>query len=90
MKKLLLTAVLGLTLTLPMVSHAGVNVFGVETPITRNQVSDNIGHGYVAGDLGDTFHVQKLSNGESTVKANNSSNEKLLVFGVDINSIDKI
>lgn len=89
MKKLLLTAVLGLTFSLPVVSNAGVNVFGVETPIIKNQVSDNIGHGYVAGDLGDTFHIQKLNNSDSSTKAENS-NDQLLVFGVDINSIDKI
>ena len=89
MKKLLLTAVLGLTFSLPVVSNAGVNVFGVETPITKNQVSDNIGHGYVAGDLGDTFHIQKLNKSDSSIKAENS-NDQLLVFGVDINSIDKI
>ena len=89
MKKLLLTAVLGLTLSLPVVSHAGVNVFGVETPITKNQVSDNVNNGYVAGDLGDTFHIQKLNNSNSSIKAEYSK-DQLLVFGVDINSIDKI
>ena len=89
MKKLLLTAVLGLTLSLPVISHAGVNVFGVETPITKNQVSDNLTNGYVASDLGDTFHIQKLSNSDSSTISVNSE-DRLLVFGVDINSIDKI
>ena len=89
MKKLLLTAVLGLTLTLPVVSHAGVNIFGVETPITSNKVSDNVSNGYVAGDLGDTFHIQKLNNTDNSIKADNS-NDELLVFGVDVNSINKI
>ena len=89
MKKLLLTAVLGLTLGLPAVSHAGINIFGVETPVTKSQVNDNISSGYVAGDLGDTFHVQKTGNSESIPKAENSS-EKLLVFGVDVNSVNKI
>ena len=88
MKRLLLTAVLALTLGLPVISHAG-NIFGVETPIAKNQVTDNLSSGYVATDLGDTFRVQKTDKDISAISSEKSG-DKLLVFGVDINSIDKI
>ena len=65
MSKLLLASVLGLALALPVNSYAGINAFGVHLPIEQAEVSDSRG-GYVAKDLGDTFHVQKLNNKNST------------------------
>ena len=89
MKKLFIASVLALTLTFPFVSHAGVNIFGVETPIEKNEVNDNLGHGYVAGDLGDTFHVQK-PNSKAGPVISGENKDMVIVFGVDINSINKI
>ena len=89
MKKLLLILVLGLTLGLPLSSYAGVNVFGVQLPVEKQEVNDNIDNGYVASDFSDSLHIQKLRNKDNTVSRDNER-EKYLVFGVDINSINKI
>ena len=62
MKKLLLTLVLGLTLALPLSSYAEVNVFGVQLPVGKQEVHDNIDNGYVASDFGDSLHIQNLRN----------------------------
>ena len=89
MKKLLLILVLGLTLSLPVSSYADINVFGVQLPVGTQEVSDNIDSGYVASDFSDSLHIQKLKNKDNTV-SNSNEREKYLVFGVDINSINKI
>ena len=87
MNKLLLTSVLALAFALPAVSsYAGVNALGVHLPIERAEVSESTG-GYVAEDFGDTFNVQKLSNDNSSITADNNG-EKYVVFGVDLNSIN--
>ena len=86
MNKLLLTSVLGLVLALPVSSYAGINAFGVHLPIEQAEVSESRG-GYVATDLGDTFHVQKLNKSDNSVTTKDD-NEKYLVFGVDINSVN--
>ncbi|MGI9553601.1 MAG: hypothetical protein ACR2NC_01645 [Thermodesulfobacteriota bacterium] len=89
MKKLLLTLVLGLSFALPLSSYAGVNAFGVQLPVGKKEVNSNIGHGYVAKDFGDTLNVQKLERKDNTISTEDDS-DKYLVFGVDINSINKI
>lgn len=86
MKKLLLASLLGLTLSFPFNSYAGVNVFGVDTPVERKNVRDNVNAGYVAKSLGDTFHVQKP--GATKSSENSEDREKYLVFGVDINTLN--
>lgn len=86
MKKLLLASLLGLTLTFPFNSNAGVNVFGVDTPVERKTVRDNVKAGYVAKSLGDTFRVQKSGAVKSSGKPEET--DEYLVFGVDINSLN--
>lgn len=85
MKNLIIVLVLGLGLVFPYSSYAGVNVFSVEIPVEKSKVRDNVKAGYVAGDLGDTFHVQKPSNSKVSVKSDDR--DQYLVFGVDINSL---
>lgn len=85
MKNLIIALVLGLGFVFPYSSYAGVNVFSVETPVEKSEVRDNVKAGYVAGDLGNTFHVQKPEN--KTVSKNSDDRDEYLVFGVDINSL---
>ena len=89
MRKLLLTLVLGFSLALPLSSYAGINAFGVQLPVGKQTVNDNVGHGYVADDFGNTLHAQKLNRKDKPVSTDDNS-DKYLVFGVDINSINKI
>ena len=89
MKKLLLSLVLGLTLGLPLSSYAEVNAFGVQLPVGKQEVNDNVSRGYVADDFGNTLKAQKLSRKNKPVTTDDGS-DKYLVFGVDINSINKI
>lgn len=86
MKKLLLASLLGLTLSFPFNSFAGVNVFGVDTPVERKNVRDNVKAGYVAKNLGDTFHVQKP--GATNSSGNSEDRDEYLVFSVDIKSLN--
>lgn len=88
MKKLLLASILGLSISFPLSSQAGVNIFGVETPIEKNVVKDNVGNGYYVADdnsLPNTLVPQRLQN--SNISLNNEENsESYYVFGVDIKS----
>ena len=89
MKMLLLTLVLGLSFALPISSYAGINAFGVRLPVERQEVNNNLDNGYVAKDLGDTLNVQKLKRKDKPVSSGEGSG-KYLVFGVDIDSVNKI
>ncbi|NIP30919.1 MAG: hypothetical protein GTO02_14025 [Candidatus Dadabacteria bacterium] len=85
MKKLLLATVLGLSLTLPVVSNAGQIIFGVETPVEKNVVNSNVLGGYVASNFSETLVPQKLHQKElSSYKDDNSDNETYIVFGIDL------
>jgi len=85
MKKLLLASVLAVGLSFPLSSQAEVSAFGVQLPVERAQVSDNIRSGYVAQDLGDTFQVQKLRGSEvEEVQASSENKSVYSVFGVNI------
>lgn len=87
MKRLLLLSVLGLSLLLPLSSYAGVNAFSVQVPVEKSEVNSNLGNGYVANDFGDTLNAQDYKN--DAVAISDDKNEKFLVFGVDLNSINK-
>ena len=67
MKKLLTLTALALSLGLSSQSFADSNVFGVQTPIERKEVKDNVFSGYVAKHLQDGFHVPKLQNPISSI-----------------------
>jgi len=85
MKKLILASVLAVGISFPLSSQAEVNAFGVQFPVERAEVSDNFKGGYVAGDFGDTFRVQKLNQKESRESEITSDNENVYsVFGVNI------
>ena len=92
MRKLLLTSALGLFISFPLVSHAGVNVFGVETPVVKKEVKDSLSGGsYIASEhlLTSTLVPQKL-NGSNIAPSNKETKESFYVFGVDINAINLI
>ena len=82
MKKLIIASAIAAGLSFPFTSQAEVSAFGVNLPIEQREVSDNIKGGYVAKDLGDTFHVHTLS-GESESKSESVEAENVYtVFGV--------
>ena len=85
MKKLLLASVIAVGLSFPLSSQAEVIAFGVQLPVEKAQVNDNVRGGYVAQDLGDTFQVQQLSNSRVEEVKNSPENESVYsVFGVNI------
>lgn len=86
MNKLILVTVLGVTLGFSSVSNAGVNIFGVETPVVKKEPRNNVKAGYVAKDLGDTFHIQQLQ--DKSTSRNFEEKESYIVFGVDIKSLN--
>jgi len=84
MKKLIVAAALAAGMSFPLASQAEVNAFGVSLPLEQREVSDNVRGGYVAGDLNDTFQVQKL-NGEAESESNGIEYENIYtVFGVRV------
>jgi len=60
MRKLLLAGALVVGLSIPAISQAEVNAFGVQLPVQSSEVSDNIRGGYVASSSSDTLVVQSL------------------------------
>lgn len=85
MKKLLIASALAVGLSFPAVSQAEVSAFGVQLPIQRAEVSENLNGGYVAQDLGDTFQVQKLNkSGAQEIEVISESENIYSVFGVNI------
>ena len=84
MRKLLIAGALVVGLSIPAVSQAEVNAFGVQIPQERAEVSDNIRGGYVAQNLGDTFQVQKLQNSSERVASESDSDNTYYVFGVEL------
>ncbi len=61
MKTLLISAALAAVLSFHFTSHAEDSVFGVDMPLEKTQVTEDINGGYVALDFLDTFTVQKTS-----------------------------
>ena len=60
MKNLLIAGALVVGLSIPAVSQAEVNAFGVQLPVQSAEVSDNIRGGHVASSSSDTLVVQSL------------------------------
>jgi len=83
MRKLLLAGALVVGLSIPAVSQAEVNAFGVQIPVAQAEVSDSISGGYVAQNLSDTFQVQKLQN-SSQASAESVDSNTYYVFGVKL------
>jgi hypothetical protein len=87
MKKLLTSAALAVSLGLSSLSFADTNVFGVHTPITKNEVSDQISGSYVEKD-----HISFYLNAKDSVESgsikqarqNDSADNGYYVFGVKI------
>ena len=85
MKKLLLASALAVGLSFPLSSQAEVSAFGVQLPVERAEVSDNIRGGYVASDFSDSLHVQDLYNEEAVKSEKDSVPENVYsVFGINI------
>ena len=60
MRKLLLAGALAVGLSIPAISQAEVNAFGVQLPVKSAEVSDNLRGGHVASSSADTLVVQRL------------------------------
>jgi len=83
MKKLLIAGALVVGLSIPAVSQAEVNAFGVQIPVEQAEVSNSINGGYVAQNLSDTFQVQKLQNSKQASEQSVNDNT-YYVFGVEL------
>ncbi len=87
MKKLLTVAALAVSLGFGSLSFADSNVFGVHTPITKNEVSDQIKGSYVENDH-ISFYLNTADSVESNshvqARQNNSEDNSYSVFGVRI------
>ena len=66
MRKLHLAGALVVGLSIPAVSQAEVNAFGVQLPVQSAEVSDNLRSGYVASSSADTLVVQKLQSDKTS------------------------
>ena len=84
MKMLLLAGALTIGLSFPLTSNAEVSAFGVQIPVQREEVSDSINGGYVAQNLSDTFHVQKLQNSNQAKSVVSEDTDTFYVFGVEL------
>ena len=84
MKKLLIAGALVVGLSIPAVSQAEVNAFGVQLPVQSAEVSDNIRGGYVAQSLSDTFQVQTLQSSSEAVSEQSANDNTYYVFGVEL------
>ena len=87
MKKLLAVTALAVSLGISSISFADTNVFGVNTPVTKNEVSDQINGSYVEKDH-ISFYLNTSDRAEvkSTKHArqNDSEQSGYSVFGVRI------
>jgi len=87
MKKLLTVTALAVSLGISSISFADTNVFGVHTPITKNEVSDQIKGSYVENDH-ISFYLNTADSAESNshvqARQNNSEDNRYFVFGVKI------
>ena len=87
MKKLLTVTALAVSLGISSISFADTNVFGVNTPVTKNEVSDQIKGSYVENDH-ISFYLNTSDSAEvkSTKHARQNDSEQSgnSVFGVKI------
>lgn len=84
MKNLLIAGALVVGLSIPAVSQAEVNAFGVQLPVQSAEVSDNIRGGYVAQSLSDTLQVQTLQSSSEAVSEQSANDNTYYVFGVEL------
>lgn len=92
MKRLIKTAALGLLLSFPIVSHAELNIFSVQTPVMKREVSQSLSGGsHIASSnsLVNTLVPQKLNSSMQSPDGLVTS-ERFFVFGVDLNSLNLI
>jgi len=87
MKKLLTLAALALSLGLSSQSFADSNIFGVQTPIKRNSVSNQVKGSYVEIDH-TSFYLNTKDrtevNSSSYLALDNTRDNGFYVFGVKI------
>ena len=89
MKELIFSALLGLSFGLSSESFADSNIFGVQTPIKRNSVSNQVKGSYVEIDHS-SFYLNLKDrtnvNSSSYLTQGNAKNNGFYVFGVKIES----
>jgi len=89
MKKLLTLAALALSLGLSSQSFADSNIFGVQTPIKRNSVSNQVKGSYVEIDH-TSFYLKTKDrtnvNSSSYLTQDNTRDNGFYVFGVKIDA----
>lgn len=91
MKKLILASALAVGLSFPLSSQAEVSAFGVQLPVERAEVSDNIRGGYVASDFSNTLKAQSLNDERESEQIEITPTDENIysVFGVTI-SVDQV
>ena len=91
MKRLIVAGTLLAVLAFPLVSKAEVNAFGVQLPVGSYDAEGDARGGYVAQSLGDTFHVQTLSESETPKQATETENRNVYtVYGIHLSTNDVI
>ncbi len=86
MKKLLTFVALAVSLGLGSSSHADSTIFGVDTPITKQEVRDNIKGHNIQHDLNDLYlNYKDRAETSSKEYSEDSNDENTYVFGVKIN-----
>lgn len=86
MRKLIAIAALGLSLSYSSLSFAGNNVFGVDVPVTRNEISDQAKGGEVEEDFISFYITPKVIKNEVSQSSWNEPVDEpgYSVFGVRI------
>ncbi|NIT13813.1 MAG: hypothetical protein GTN99_06125 [Candidatus Dadabacteria bacterium] len=86
MRKLLAVTALAVSMGLSTLSFADTNVFGVKTPITKNEVSNQIRGGYVESDhISFYLNTKDSVNTVEEARHADSKDNGYYVFGVKIN-----
>jgi len=86
MKKLLTFVALAVSLGLGSSSHADSYILGVDTPITKQEVRDNIKGHNIQIDLNDLYlSFKDRTETSSKAYSEDSDDENIYVFGVKIN-----
>jgi hypothetical protein len=87
MRKLLAVGAIGIALSLPTISLAETSVFGVQVPVVKSQVKEEVRGGNVEKDFVSFYTTPKTRNATGlTPTVNQTSNDEdyYIVFGVRI------
>ena len=91
MKTLLITALITAAFSFHFTSHAEESAFGVNIPVEKNEVKEEIKGGYIPLDFLDVFNVQKTTKpGYRAEIESQDDRDYFYALGVPFNFIDSI